>query len=132
MPTEKTLISQSSLLPHVFPCVRTFYFQSTYPSTCSQMLCLLQMPFNFSRSSTWPTVGVPANILNHIYTFIISNYLQGYSATRTCIYITIFISNSALIYLASYEPRCEKTGLQGFPPGPTTIGLYSHRIWLDP
>ena len=24
-------------------------------------------------------------------------------------------------------PRCEKTGLRGFRPGPTQIGLYSHR-----
>ena len=25
------------------------------------------------------------------------------------------------------EPRCEKTGLRGFRPGPTQTGLYSHR-----
>ena len=30
-----------------------------------------------------------------------------------------------------YEPRCEKTGLRGFRPGPTQIGLYSHRRWLE-
>ena len=29
------------------------------------------------------------------------------------------------------EPHCEKTGLQGFQPGPTQTGLYSHRIWLE-
>ena len=29
-----------------------------------------------------------------------------------------------------YEPRCEKTGLQGLRPGPTQSGLYSHRRWL--
>ena len=29
------------------------------------------------------------------------------------------------------EPRCEKTGLRGFRPGPTQIGLYSHRRWLE-
>ena len=26
-----------------------------------------------------------------------------------------------------YEPRCEKTGLRGFRPGPTKTGLCSHR-----
>ena len=26
-----------------------------------------------------------------------------------------------------YEPRCEKTGLRGFRPGPTQTGLYSQR-----
>ena len=30
-----------------------------------------------------------------------------------------------------YEPRCEKTGLRVFRPGPTQTGLYSHRICLD-
>ena len=30
-----------------------------------------------------------------------------------------------------YEPRCEKTGLRGFRPGPTQTGLYSHRRWLE-
>ena len=30
-----------------------------------------------------------------------------------------------------YEPRCEKTGLRGFQPGPTQTGLYSYRRWLE-
>ena len=30
-----------------------------------------------------------------------------------------------------YEPRCEKTGLRGFRPGPTQTGLFSHRRWLE-
>ena len=29
------------------------------------------------------------------------------------------------------EPRCEKTGLQGFRPDPTQTGLYIHRRWLE-
>ena len=29
------------------------------------------------------------------------------------------------------EPRCEKTGLRGFRPGPTQSGLYDHRRWLE-
>ena len=31
----------------------------------------------------------------------------------------------------TYEPRCEKTGLRGFRPGPTQIGLYCHRRCLE-
>ena len=27
----------------------------------------------------------------------------------------------------AYEPRCEKTGLRGFRPGPTQTKLYNHR-----
>ena len=30
-----------------------------------------------------------------------------------------------------FESRYEKTGLQGFRPGPTQTGLYSHRRWLE-
>ena len=30
-----------------------------------------------------------------------------------------------------YEPRCEKTGLRGFSPGPTQTGLCSPRRWLE-
>ena len=30
-------------------------------------------------------------------------------------------------FLSLEEPRCEKTSLQGFQPGPTQTGLYYHR-----
>ena len=29
------------------------------------------------------------------------------------------------------EPRCEKTGLRGFLPGPTQTRLYNHTRWLE-
>ena len=29
------------------------------------------------------------------------------------------------------EPRCEKTGLRGFRPGPTLTGLCNHTRWLE-
>ena len=29
------------------------------------------------------------------------------------------------------KPRCEKTSLRGFRPGPTQAGLYSHRSLLE-
>ena len=28
-------------------------------------------------------------------------------------------------------PRCEKTGLRGFRPGPTQTRLYSYRRWIE-
>ena len=40
-------------------------------------------------------------------------------------------SSSVCNVSASYEPRCEKTGLRGFWPGPTQTGLYCHRRWLE-
>ena len=33
-------------------------------------------------------------------------------------------------FVTLIEPRCEKTGLRGFRPGPTQTGLRSHRTWL--
>ena len=35
------------------------------------------------------------------------------------------------VYELLIEPRREKTGLRGFRPGATQIGLYSHRSRLD-
>ena len=37
----------------------------------------------------------------------------------------------SLLSSTSYEPRCEKTGLWGFRPGPTQTGLYNDRRWLE-
>ena len=31
------------------------------------------------------------------------------------------------LFMWTYEPRCEKTGLWGFRPGPTQTRLYNHR-----
>ena len=50
--------------------------------------------------------------------------------------ISPFLCKSMLYELSSrlpfpFEPRCEKTGLQGFRPGPTQTGLYSHRRWPE-
>ena len=39
--------------------------------------------------------------------------------------------NIQIYYIAVNEPRCEKTGLWGFRPGPTQTRLYSHRRWLE-
>ena len=41
---------------------------------------------------------------------------------QTCIVISISLTN---------EPRCEKTGLWGFRPGPTQTRLYNHTRWLE-
>ena len=39
--------------------------------------------------------------------------------------------SSVIDYSLFYEPRCEKTALRGFRPGPTQTGLCSHRRWLE-
>ena len=30
-----------------------------------------------------------------------------------------------------YEPRCDKTGIQGFQPDPPQTRLYNHTMWLE-
>ena len=45
-------------------------------------------------------------------------------------YFTIYIMERTSCSV-SVEPRCEKTGLRGFLPGPTQTGLYSHRRRLE-
>ena len=43
-----------------------------------------------------------------------------------------YIENSEMITKQILnEPRSEKTGLRGFGPGPTQIGLYRHRRWVE-
>ena len=44
--------------------------------------------------------------------------------------IVMIIKDNSKLSL-KYEPRCEKTDLRGFRPGPTQIGLRSHRRWLE-
>ena len=39
--------------------------------------------------------------------------------------------NVLLFCLESFEPRCEKTGLRGYRPGPTQTGLYNQSRWLE-
>ena len=35
------------------------------------------------------------------------------------------------VQIKLFEPRCEKTGLRGFRPGPTQIGQCNHRRCLE-
>ena len=49
--------------------------------------------------------------------------------------VSKILINQVIIYTIKWldlnEPRCEKTGLRGFRPGPTQTGLYSYRRWLE-
>ena len=60
-------------------------------------------------------------LVNRKPVFGVSDYLLACSATD---------NSERVLKLRIYEPRCEKTGLRGFRPGPTQTGLYSHRRWL--
>ena len=41
------------------------------------------------------------------------------------------VCRSVAVVSLEYEPHREETGLQGFRPGPTQTGLYSHKRWLE-
>ena len=54
------------------------------------------------------------------------------------VYILAFIANmigvtdeDSVSEMVPNEPRCEKTGLRGFRPGPTQTRLYNHIRWLE-
>ena len=55
------------------------------------------------------------------------------SVYRTIGPLVLFLQPPEYIVVSqtAYEPRCEKTGLRGFRPGPTKTGLCNHRRWLE-
>ena len=46
-------------------------------------------------------------------------------------YFTCIQADSLSRVVVLFEPRCEKTGLRDFRPGPTQTGLYSYRRWIE-
>ena len=48
---------------------------------------------------------------------------------RRCVLRRVILGYT--VCLLPNEPRCEKTGLRGFRPGPTQTGLYSQRRSLE-
>ena len=58
------------------------------------------------------------------YTLIVTSTIDLYF----CSFLTFFCKD---IHLIIYQPRCEKTGLRDFRPGPTQTGHYSYRRWLE-
>ena len=69
--------------------------------------------------------------LGRVYIFCSFCSILSYSCTIAFKYNTVgcttYFSNKSV----SIEPRSEKTGLQGFRPGLTQTGLYSHTSWLE-
>ena len=53
------------------------------------------------------------------------------SLTLEIILMSYLISNSYASIITIIEVVREKTNNLGFRPGPTQIGLYSHRRWLE-
>ena len=60
------------------------------------------------------------------------SYLENnsYTTTKALVRLLSCIAGAVLSLLMAYEPRCDKTGLRGFRPGPTQTGLCSHGRWL--
>ena len=46
-----------------------------------------------------------------------------------CVSLVVVVVFFFFFVLVRMEPRCEKTGLRGFRPGPTQTRL--HRRWLE-
>ena len=67
------------------------------------------------------TIGGSDTVRIFLLQWLTSERICTHNSTHTHI-MSFYISNG---------PRCEKTGLRGFRPGPTKTGLYSHRRWLE-
>ena len=88
--------------------------------------------FNFSENM----IGTNLHQLYRNFCFLRIFYLHivrpkvKYNLPRRCLMpATWYIYDN--IYSKGNEPRCEKTGLRGFRPGPTQTRLYSYRRWLE-
>ena len=74
-------------------------------------------------------MGIPVTSLCH--------YIYGEEAVDRCLPeeaekgLFTIVRYHAFNELVTFEPRCEKTGLRGFRPGPTQTGLCSHRRCLE-
>ena len=70
-------------------------------------------------------------------TFASVNYLKmgvrGYKIHGSVIMNTFSLCTVHLYFQSFpiFEPRCEKTGLLGFLPGPTQTRLCNHTRWLE-
>ena len=76
-------------------------------------------------------VGNPDDRFSH-------NEAHMFVAERQCVLMLYFSKINLLCAywdicgtVVKYEPRCEKTGLRGFRPGPTQTRLYNHTRWLE-
>ena len=66
-------------------------------------------------------------------TFLLTRLNELFSKiSEFLVFLPLLVFQVAIhIFMLLFEPRCEKTGLLGFRPGPTQTGLYSHKRWLE-
>ena len=94
---------------------------------------LLNWKFNLKSLATFcgctawfvsDLVGIPENRFSHNAAYMSGNKIACHKG--------FLVENSfAAGSQGIIEPRCEKTGLRGFQPGPIQTGLYSHIRWLE-
>ena len=77
-----------------------------------------------------PDTRQAINIYRLSYSFV------GFVCVQVCdhcssMQLDIIMSPFYVPMLTQNEPRRQKTGLRGFRPGPTQIGLGNHRRWLE-
>ena len=75
-------------------------------------------PKSIARAEPFPLKSL-VHVVNH-------RRFQGGSAVVVLCCLVFDVSFEAVFTLCMsslYEPRCEKTGLRGFRPGPTQTGL---------
>ena len=60
---------------------------------------------------------------------LLSMSLQGLlsMSLQGLLSMSVSVLSSPFVCAYKIDPRCEKTGLRGFRPGPTQTGLYTYR-----
>ena len=66
-----------------------------------------------------------------LYSLVFKGKIDNDQKIKYELFDTLDIAFQHVSEFCINEPRCEKTGLRGFRPGPTQTRLYSHRRWLD-
>ena len=110
-PSNETALTSVPII-YAFRPVSTstqnLYFKAVNCIFCLYYVCLRICYLNFSAFCFDASVPVPCRSLLFTLIYQVNHYKA-----------------------ATYGPRCEKTGLRGFRPGPTLTGLHSHRKWLE-
>ena len=68
-----------------------------------------------------------------VFVFVYAKNRFSHNEAHFCMYLLVallclyFRVITTILRMSKNEPRCEKTGLRGFRPGPTQTGLRNHR-----
>ena len=82
-----------------------------------------------SKSEFFKPLAIFCGCTARFVSYQVRNPEDRFSHNEAHLFLKTVTFTVCVLFL--FEPCSEKTGLRGFRPGPTQIGLYSHRRWLE-